>query len=131
MIPANPAVRVCGTAVGTKLPNAWGLYDMVGNLGEALFDRVDCNLLKRIDGQPFVGNGGVVDWRNQDAIRTEDGESDPVRWAVGGHIRNLQRGGTSWVRWRGSPRTRTPLLIPHAFRLCIGPDLMKEKGLKK
>ncbi len=52
---------------GTKLPNAWGIYDMLGNAGEWVMDRYSAyphktekDPVPRKDGRNYVARGGAV-----------------------------------------------------------------------
>ena len=130
----NLQLKLKGAEVGTKRPNAWGLYDMLGNLGECLLDRFDLGKLKRKDGSPVRGGTGPLDWHNQDTFCFKAEETDPLNWPTDGDVVQMVRGGHCWNRWRGHFFYKVPPGIMGnrlPFRLCIGPDLMKEKGLKK
>ena len=118
------AAGVYGTEVGTKKPNAWGFYDMVGNCGEITADTMDQSLIK--------GNGwNIWDRRNTEAICYEAEETDPLHLAPQGASgkRWLVRGGNKTFGWRTSASGKDfhyhRGIIP--FRLCIGPDLLAEK----
>ena len=106
-----------GTEVGTKKPNSWGLFDMLGNRGELVLDTVSC----------VWHNGG-----DQDALCYAEEETDPLRMAEGPTLYFWRGGSGAHGWWVPSPFAASPCYDgEYPFRLCIGPDLMKEKGLKK
>jgi len=121
----DSAFRKCfsyipGTEVGTKKPNTWELFDMVGNLGELMLDTVDKSRIPRVKDS--------YNWNDQEALCYSEEENDPLHWVPKGV--NLQRGGQRvWTAATGKILKSPVWTFP--FRLCIGPDLMKEKGFKK
>ena len=85
-----------------------------------MLDMIDASRVRVIDH--------AKQWQDQDAVCYADVEADPLR--RGGQ--NLIRGGFAAFGWWVYPRQRNFAAgQPNPFRLCIGPDLMKEKGLKK
>ena len=94
--------------VGTKYPNAWGLYDMHGNVWEWCHDRAE-----------YVSHGTETD------VWTE-GVVDPVgkqgAWRVfrGGGAWDFARGCRSAHRNAGEPGSGGWFL---GFRLAAGPEL--------
>ena len=118
-------LNIYGTEVGTKKPNVWGLFDMLGNLGELTLDVVDASRIPS-------GDGGRKKWEDQEAISYEEVETDPLR-RTPQNIRgkNLFRGGHINFGWGVNPYAKNLDYVIHPFRLCVGPDLMKEKGFKK
>ena len=111
--------------VGTKQPNAWGFYDMLGPGGEMLLDCFDSEKL-----------GRTRQW--EDFLRYDGEEIDPLRYNSDSKIpvQFMVRGG---LRKDPAPlifRYSTIRYLPSAgygicSRLCIGPNLIKEKGLKE
>jgi hypothetical protein len=98
---------------------------MLGNLGELTLDVVDASRIPS-------GDGGRKKWEDQEAISYEEVETDPLR-RTPQNIRgkNLFRGGHINFGWGVNPYAKNLDYGIHPFRLCIGPDLMKEKGFKK
>ena len=117
--------KVAAAEVGTKKPNGWGLYDMLGNTGELTMDCFDIGR--------FPNGSSNPPWFNQDAIRYEEEETDPLHWFVGATKAYIWCGGTRASDWLTTPSWKAMFAGTHTapFRLCIGPDLMKEKGFKK
>lgn len=119
--------QILGMEVGTKSPNAWGLYDMVGNRGEIVEDMLDRSLVQMVNNS----------WnrRDQSAICYEPEETDPLHLAPRNSAKKgcLARGGFKNFGWMAtaSGKFDVGLSTQLPFRLCIGPDLMKEKGFKK
>ena len=130
---------ILGCEVGTKKPNPWGFYDMIGIRGELMLDTVDSGkwpLQKKSDKVKVV----------QTAFRYDDEETDPLRYFsdVPKRAEPLIRGGrninwfyyrayktTPWYFLKGKIGTVHYNLYLHPFRVCIGPDLIKEKGCQK
>lgn len=111
--------------VGTKLPNGLGLYDMLGNRIE--FTLTTFNPKSLANPNRSIGH---VSNKNQTAINYQDGEIDPLLWYDNMAAYFIMRGG--WFLWTielyGKKECPIDSPIGGTFRLCIGPDLMKEKG---
>ena len=113
-----------GMTCGTKKPNRWGLFDMLGNIGELSYDRIPSVLPDGYKQRPGGNPEGVkyedakdpLFWSPEDApvsmVRENRGSGD----GFGGVKRNLM--WTQRVRCVG-------------FRIVAGPDLVKEKKLKR
>jgi len=105
-----------GMEVGTKMPNAWGFYDMLSNGGDMTLDSFNVN-----DGK---------------VIKYADEETDPLRFSSGGTKRWLTRTHEDgwpncWCIWWFGKRFEGSGSQDIAFHIVIGPDLMKEKGYDK
>ena len=122
--------------VGTKKPNAWGIYDMLGNGCEFVLDTVAVSKARdKEDG----GDNPTLD----QIILYENGETDPLRMVgsdklkIDESIYAILRGSTEWrvlhdAKWFWKSRTKVDKgnIKAHTFRLVIGPDLLKERGIK-
>ena len=119
--------------VGKKLPNNWGLYDMLGNGAEIVLDTVY---------QPTDWANLIMPVDTRGRIQYQDEETDPLR--IDEHPRKfgsvcITRGAAKEDKF--SPdwycRDGVPLNIGQngqTFRLVIGPDLVSEwkaKNAKK
>ena len=111
--------------VGTKMPNGLGLYDMLGNRIE--FTLATCNSKFFCNLNRGLGN---ISNKNQTAISYQDNEIDPLLWCDNANAWYIMRGG--WFLWSaelyGKKVSPIDSSMCGTFRLCIGPDLMKEKG---
>ena len=118
-------------AVGTKKPNAIGLYDMIGNGSELVLDTLNADSFAMLSGAWYpIGNKA----NDGKGLVYDDKEIDPLRFCkdIPAAI-SIRRGEIGL----GTPHS---FAKPHAdlywknnrttLRLCIGPDLMKEKGYK-
>lgn len=117
-------------AVGTKLPNGLGLFDMIGNGFEMMLDTI------RDDGTIKVSRplGEIV---AQTALTYDDKEVDPLKTehlglvVVRGAAYNNMEGDPWCKRVVDTTRSLGTDIQSVCIRLCVGPDLMKEKGLGK
>ena len=122
--------------VGTKKPNAWGIYDMLGNGSEFVLDTVVVSEAR--DKEDGKENRTL----NQICVYEKE-ETDPLRIAentkskANGSIYALLRGSTDWhqvhdAKWFWKSRVRISSHFKAlTFRLVIGPDLLKERGIKQ
>ena len=114
--------------VGTKLPNDWGIYDMLSNGREFVLDTVE-------DTVSDKGNSGVECTGN---LIYERVETDPLRFCLDAKTQAaIMRGGDNLRSpfvgtWFGKAMMRTAHKPGKSttFRLVIGPDLLKERGIK-
>ena len=109
--------------VGMKRPNGLGIHDMIGNGDEFIADTFSY--------ESFEDDRVLWSPKNEkkNGFAYEDEETDPLRWRDGATSRCICRG----VTWNifdpflyakhGKGKNESATL-----RLCIGPDLMKEKG---
>ena len=119
--------------VGTKQPNGWGIFDLLGNGFELTLDTFDSDLANDPGG---LFKSGAND--NQKALVYLDEEIDPLRFF-------FRIPSTAFCIIRGSAYNHMEVwlyakvgravydrggIFPATIRLCIGPDLMKEKGYK-
>ena len=102
--------------VGTKEPNPWGLYDMIGLGIEAMLDTVPT-----LDPTVVI----VGDWNWIIKLNYSGETIDPVFLYEGAGMKRIHRGYAPAVEGNKSVQERCL-----AIRLCIGPDLMKEKKIK-
>lgn len=113
-----------GTTVGQKKPNQWGLYDMIGNLEEVVYDSIPP---KTPDGQPQRSGSPPQGIDYSDS-------TDPLVWAVhDGTSFSMARGSNgAGAGWGSSKKTLAwkQRVFCVGFRVVIGPDLVKERKLK-
>ena len=119
-----------GYIVGTKKPNRWGLYDMIGNLGEMTYDRLPSTMS---DGETQrVGNSpvGMVYADSTDPLMwTKDDDSINIVRAKSKYEAELGYGWGTFKRpefWNGF-KGRGKGIAGFGFRIVAGPDLVKEK----
>ena len=114
-------------AVGTKKPNAIGLYDMIGNGREFVLDTFDRTSFATLKGwYPFgdeanVGKGLVYEDKEKDPLR-HCKDTDKVIIITRSEHDACVAG--SFMKLHENLGSRCPR---NTIRLCIGPDLMKEK----
>ncbi len=118
----NPSVEV-----GMRRPNAWGIYDLTGNVGEWLLDVFPASVsadaqwgVKPISGMEWKQNVDPLFWIDADFQVTS------LFRASGSN----QGGGFGWAErvlyakpgahWRSS-----------GFRIVLGPDLIAEQAKKR
>ena len=124
--------------VGTKRPNAWGFCDMLGNGAEYVLDTLDRT---KLDKSLLCAPGA-----NYDQLKYANEEVDPLRFCPKEDSVSIARGcENNWkdaifvddsahafftrrcdgIYGEGVYNGGNPFVT---FRLCIGPDLMKENG---
>ena len=111
--------------IGKKKPNRLGLYDMLANGNDVALDT--------FDGDSFVDKKYLEDGKKnaqQTGIIYMDREIDPLRYFGRFGALSLSRGGGRWFPHPFVKRGADLKDVAHTIRLCIGPDLMKEKGYK-
>ena len=116
--------------VGTKLPNSWGVYDMLGNGVELLLDMVQIdNFAKRWGRNEHTDLYGLIKYKAE--------EVDPLRM-----VPSNDSCPCCLVRRKSKASHGDPLFdkmankvyggveIYNTFHVVIGPDLMRERGIK-
>lgn len=72
--------------VGQKLPNAWGFYDMHGNVGEWVFDTYDADIYtpnERSDAVSTRGDERVFRGGSADSGPASMRVTEPNNWELG------------------------------------------------
>ena len=116
-------------AVGTKRPNAWGIYDMLGNGSEMVLDTLPPNAVKIGDGEGRIGRENVHGY--------QDEETDPLRFSGTGNVLLVLRGRPRWTRFAASWYCRTVRIdYPkwsrgQVFRVALAPDILAERNAKE
>jgi len=114
-------------AVGTKEPNNWGICDLLGNGWTYLLDTVEGDHSNRLLD---IGADIMADLY-------KDGDVDPVPCYEGAGKRIVMR-GSGWGQAQFNGKAYNKVLFSSAnvfhhdghIRLVIGPDLLKERGIK-
>ncbi len=111
--------------VGTKAPNDWGIYDMLGNGREFVLDTLDnTGWSGKAPADGLVGKGLLL---------YKESETDPLRFVPDAKKwKPLIRGSKDKVSWYEKCRGASgwSFGMGTTFRLVIGPDLLKERGIK-
>ena len=112
--------------VGTRRPNAWGLFDMLSNGGEALLDTIP-NVIERPWGE------GVFDVPFD--FGYEDEMTEPVRYSSATNRIGLMRGSARYKRFAAQWYGRQVMSCERhwngnfVFRVVLAPDILSERGL--
>ena len=114
-------------AVGTKKPNNFGLYDLLGNGWAYMLDTVEGDHSNRLLD---IGAEILADLY-------KEGEVDPVLHYEGAGKRIVMR-GSGWGQAKFDGKAYNKVLFSSAnvfhhdghIRLVVGPDLLKERGIK-
>ncbi len=126
--PILPAKKGPGTvfAVGTRRPNAWGIYDMLGNGQEYVLDTIPPDSIQRPYGE------GVFDSGSYD-FGYADEETEPLRHVNDANGLVITRGGVRYRRFDASWYGRT-VVAPsshwnghYVFRIALAPDILGER----
>ena len=111
--------------VGTKAPNDWGIYDMLGNGREFVLDT--------LDNTGWTGKYQYDELTGKGVLLYKESETDPLRFVANPKTwRPLIRGGKARASWyeKGRGAAGWAFGMGTTFRLVIGPDLLKERGIK-
>ena len=105
-----------GAVGGQKQANAWGIYDMCGNLEECTLD-----ILPRLlpDGRERTRGQSPSEMAYRDS-------SDPLTWSTDDNPFSLVRTGLGGTK---PAMELTQVVSCVGFRPVVGPDLLKERGL--
>ncbi len=127
--PIDPVHKGQGTvfAVGTRRPNAWGIYDMLGNGQEYVLDTIPRGSLDTPWGEGALGV-------NAYDFGYADEETEPLRDAGDTNRLVITRGGVRYRRFGASWYERT-VVSPgthmngnFTFRVALAPDILGERG---
>ncbi len=125
--PINPVEKGQGTvfAVGTRRPNAWGIYDMLGNGQEYVLDTIPNDAVQIRWGEGRFDRGYNM--------RYADEETEPLRSVDGSDGLVITRGGLRYRRFGASWYLRTVVesgahFNGHfVFRIVLAPDIVGER----
>ena len=115
-------------AVGTKRPNVWGLYDMLGNGSEMVLDTLPLNAVKIEYGEGRIARENVHNY--------QDEETDPLRFSGTENVLLVLRGRPRWTRFAASWYCRTVRIeyprwsSGQVFRVALAPDILAERNAK-
>jgi len=116
-------------AVGRRRPNAWGIYDMLGNGREFVLDTISRGAIDLSYGEGVIGQSHDFEWRAE--------ETDPVRYCTESNRLFMLRGGPRWGRFNAGwysrvvrPGTYPDIVRQLVFRIALAPDLLAERGGK-
>ena len=112
-------------AVGTRRPNAWGIYDMLGNGQEYVLDTIPRDAVQLPYGEGVLGTAYNLGY--------SDEETEPVRHVDDPNALVLTRGGMRFRRFGASWYDRT-VVSPKThynrhfvFRVALAPDILGER----
>ena len=120
-----PALTVGQGAVfkaGTCRPNAWGIFDMLGNGGETVFDTICADI-----GCPY--GEGVFDIDTPFDFEYKDVMTDPVHHSSATNRLGMMRGAVRWQRF--GPRWYGRTVVDcgrhygghYTFRIVLAPQI--------
>ena len=123
--PTLPAITV-----GTKSPNDWGIYDMLSNGREFVLDTFDGLCADEKIGDGLRPTSGMIPYMKDevDPVRICSNSMKACALIRGGH-RNLPFEGEWYGKFLKKTKSRFQGKVT-TFRLVIGPDLLKERGIK-
>ncbi len=114
---------------GRKKPNAWGIYDMLGNGAEMVLDTLPPDAVKTEYGEGVIGRENVFNY--------QDEETDPLRFAGVQSVLFVFRGRPRWTRFAASWYCRTVRKVysdsnrQQVFRVVLAPDILAERRAKE
>ena len=114
---------------GRRKPNAWGIYDMLGNGAEMVLDTLPPDAVKTEYGEGVVGREDVFDY--------QDEETDPLRFAGTRNVLFVFRGRPRWTRFAASWYCRTvrkgypDSSHQQVFRVVLAPDILAGRPAKE
>lgn len=114
---------------GRRKPNAWGIYDMLGNGAEMVLDTLPPDAVKTEYGEGVIGR--------QNAFKYQDEETDPLRFAGTQDVLYVFRGRPRWTRFAASWYCRTVRKAypdsshQQVFRIVLAPDILAERKEKE
>ncbi len=114
---------------GRKRPNAWGIYDMLGNGAEMVLDTLPPNAVKTEYGEGVIGRENVFNYKEE--------ETDPLRFAGVQDVLFVFRGRPRWTRFAASWYCRTVRKAypdsnrQQVFRVVLAPDILAERDEKE
>ena len=116
-------------AVGQRRPNAWGIYDMLGNGREFVLDTIPRGAVDLSYGEGSLDRCYDFGYR--------DGETDPLHRAAETNAYAMLRGGPRWGRFTAGWYNRIVRDASYpdydrqlVFRIVLAPDVLAERVKK-